>query len=207
MSKMVNKDSLEFLRKMAREGNLESRLKESNDAVGRVAGIDFPKGTRVTDTDEAIKRRVLEAMKRPAAMKAPADEAMVEGLEKLLKKAASKGAGKMALGAITGGLSLGAEAADAPEAGESRETEQMMIDRGKAAQDPLEALRQLRRKKGKEVLDRQDPEAAIEDIVNEKVKAELYGMPSEITEDMEKEAERKYKAERIRRGLQLNMEK
>jgi len=206
MGKQIDKDSLEFLRKMAREGNLESRLKDSNDAVGRMAGVDFPKGLDKTHTDEAIKRRILESMKRPAGMKLAKDEAMAEGLENLLKRVGKKGVGK--LGAVLGPVGmLLSEGADAAEAGESRETEQKLLERGAAAQDSLEALRQMKSRIGKETLERQDPEAALDDVLKEKIKAELYGMPNEITEDMEKEAERKYNAERIKRGLQLNMDK
>jgi hypothetical protein len=173
MGKQIDKESLEFLRRMAREGNIESRLKDSNDAVGRVAGIDFPKGIDPKQTDVSIKRRVLEAMKRPAGMKAPAEEAMAEGLEKLLKKAAVKSAGKAALAGVTGGLSLAAEAADSPEAGEPSEVRRKIMEDNIIAKGGPEAEHLLKVRKGKAKFDAQDPEDAKRDvqIMRDKVQA------------------------------------
>lgn len=165
MGKMVDKEALEFLRKMVKEGNIESRLKDSSDAVGRVAGVDFPKGIDPMQTEASIKRRVLEAMKRPAAMKAPAEEAMADSLEKMLKRAAGKSAGKTAsiLGPLGLLLSEGAEAA---YAGESPEVEKVMLDRANAAIDPMETLRQKSLLRGEEVLKKQNTEENKEDVQN-----------------------------------------
>lgn len=158
MSKMVDKDELEFMRKMAKEGNLESKLSNVDDAVGRVAGVDFPRGTSPAHTDVAIKRRVLESMRRPKGFKLAGEEAMAEGLEGLLRRASAKGAGKAT--AILGPLGLLlSEGVEASDVGEPREIEDRMLEKARLIEmnkDPLslESLQQKQFARSQEAMGR-----------------------------------------------------
>lgn len=171
LSKMADKDEIRVLKML--KDNPSSGLKSGvDDAVGRVAGVDFPKGTRTAHTDAAIKRRILESMRPAGAVKhalSKSDDAMVKGLANILKKSGSKLPAILG-GAVGLGVSAAAEAADAPEVGESRELEAEMIEKAEAAVDPMVALRRKARQRGKDVLASQP---SMDKVLEDKIKRDM----------------------------------
>ena len=198
MGKMVDKDELEFIRKMAKEGNLESKLNKGEGILGLPSDIAK---AGAQESDDEIAKRITRSMRMPAGMKSEALEQMAK---KGLGKGLMKGLGKVAAGIAGGGIPLLAEAMDASDLGPQRGTPEFDME------DPTQQLSandqyfsDLRDKNLSRVANRQPQ--SIEDKVSEdiareeKVDAIIAGDKS--FEELEEEAAKAFRKQQILSGM------
>jgi len=158
MGKMVDKDELAFARMMAKKGNIDNAMKAGGAGVstGESVGTSIASRGLRESADPTLTSRSLNLLKKSAS-EIPPPLPKVAALENMLAKASKHGLGKIlgktALGAISGGLSLGAEAFDATPTGPRVGSE----DHEMETMDPnVRELRRVASERSKGTMGRQD---------------------------------------------------
>jgi len=193
MGKMVEDNMLDILRKMSGRSG-----KEATGAISKVSDVHGGKAL----IEKAAKAGIDVAANTPPIVPG-SKQAKIKALEGMMgaigKKGLAKGLGKAALGAISGGLSLGAEAFDAPTTGPDPMSEEGIFE----SLSPRERdMRTRNLERASETMERQDPERDIlEKQAFDKRIEDMYP-DTRSFEEQEKEAERKLKARKFRSLLE-----
>lgn len=182
MSKMIDKDELEFLRKMVKEGNIESKLNKGVGELPIKSSIDdlpiLPSSAQKNlsrHTSKEVSDKVSDSLKK----------SILSGISK-------KGVGKAAalagpLGMLLSGASEAFDASSlGPEMGSEDYDIETMSPEQREEKEFFENLRETSLSRAKDTMGRQDRESDIEEKI--KLDDKIYdianqGKSSEALED------------------------
>lgn len=191
MSKMVDKDELRFLRKMASEGNLESKLMKGAEKI--VDQGDLP-----LIPSAAEKNLVRHGSKELA------DSMENKMKQSVLSKLASRGLGRAA-SIAAGPLALLPEIADAAELGRGSDippSKEQMLEAAKEMnkESYLEELRNRGDARAEKAMANQDMERDIAEKIQMDEKIDSIINAGKSDEDLEQEAARRLHQRLIKEG-------
>jgi hypothetical protein len=214
MGKMVDKDELELIKKMVRDGNIESNMLKGEEGKVRMAGVDFPKtgktGVSSSTTglmDKAMKAGMDVAENTPPAIPG-SNQAKIDALQNMLGKVGKKGIGKAGLkglaGLASGGLSLGAEAFDAEGIGPRPGSEEYEMETMSPKERDLKRYIEEKRSRDTERIGSQDSmeKVAMDKVARDNKIEEMFD-DGKSFEEADAEAAKKQKIRDILSGRKL----